>query len=234
MAADPALAVTCYERAYDIARQPAPIPKDPFAPDPQPARRSKWWPTEVRCRAAICNGEAAVAVTQDVTIAAAGTVAKVAAELARLRSIGEEVAAKVIDDESHSWLLYNVSVRVYTVLEDALYRGMEGPALTMLLPPLLWSAAAIDACASLCAAAYVPWRVQVCTLICRSFDSIGKPSTALQFCKRLEERLTVRARPGRLSALSVPHSKSGFYGAFVWAHRALNGPFRRFAARAGL
>jgi hypothetical protein len=33
---------------------------------------------------------------------------------------------------------------------------------------------------------------------------------------------TVRARPGRLSALSVSHSKSGLYGAFVWGRRALN------------
>jgi hypothetical protein len=32
----------------------------------------------------------------------------------------------------------------------------------------------------------------------------------------------VRARPGRLSALSISHSKSGLYGAFVWARRALN------------
>ena len=33
---------------------------------------------------------------------------------------------------------------------------------------------------------------------------------------------TVRARPGRLSALSVSPSKSVLYGAFVWARRALN------------
>jgi hypothetical protein len=33
---------------------------------------------------------------------------------------------------------------------------------------------------------------------------------------------TVRANPGQLSALSsVSHSKSEFYGAFVWARRAL-------------
>jgi hypothetical protein len=37
---------------------------------------------------------------------------------------------------------------------------------------------------------------------------------------------------GRLSALSVFLSKSVFYGAFVWARRALNGPKRRFPARA--
>jgi hypothetical protein len=39
----------------------------------------------------------------------------------------------------------------------------------------------------------------------------------------------VRARPGRLSALRVLHSKSFLYGAFVWARRVLsrqNGDFR--------
>ena len=46
------------------------------------------------------------------------------------------------------------------------------------------------------------------------------------------EALPVRARPGRLSALSVSHSESGLYGAFVWARRALNGQKRRFPARA--
>ena len=39
---------------------------------------------------------------------------------------------------------------------------------------------------------------------------------------------TVRARAGRLSTLSVFHSKSLLYGAFVWSRRALNGPNRRF------
>ena len=45
---------------------------------------------------------------------------------------------------------------------------------------------------------------------------------------------TVRALPGRLSCLSVLHSKSCLYGDFVWVHvrRALNDPFRRFSARA--
>ena len=33
---------------------------------------------------------------------------------------------------------------------------------------------------------------------------------------------TVRARPGRLSALSISYSKSSLYGAFVWARRALD------------
>ena len=40
---------------------------------------------------------------------------------------------------------------------------------------------------------------------------------------------TVRARPGRLSARSVFHSKSGLCGTFVWARRARtaqNGGFR--------
>ena len=38
--------------------------------------------------------------------------------------------------------------------------------------------------------------------------------------------------PGRLSALSVSLCKSVFYGAFVWARRALNNQKRRFLARA--
>jgi hypothetical protein len=46
--------------------------------------------------------------------------------------------------------------------------------------------------------------------------------------------LTVRAVPGRLSALSVFLLKSILYGAFVWARRALNSPKRRFPARAVL
>ena len=43
---------------------------------------------------------------------------------------------------------------------------------------------------------------------------------------------TVRARPGRLSALSVSQRKSGLHGAFLWARRARNTPKRRFSARA--
>ena len=39
--------------------------------------------------------------------------------------------------------------------------------------------------------------------------------------------------PGRLSALSVFLCKSFFYGAFVWARRALKHQQRRFPARAG-
>ena len=43
---------------------------------------------------------------------------------------------------------------------------------------------------------------------------------------------TVRAIPGRLSAISVFLCKSVFYGAFVWARMALNSQKRRFLARA--
>jgi hypothetical protein len=42
---------------------------------------------------------------------------------------------------------------------------------------------------------------------------------------------TVRAHPGRLSHLTIFHSKSGFYGTFVWMCRVLNGRKRRFRAR---
>jgi hypothetical protein len=38
--------------------------------------------------------------------------------------------------------------------------------------------------------------------------------------------------PGRLKALSVFLCKSGLYGAFVWARKALNSQKRRFPARA--
>jgi hypothetical protein len=44
---------------------------------------------------------------------------------------------------------------------------------------------------------------------------------------------TVRALSERLSGLSVFHSKSLLYGAFVWARRVLNSQKRRFPARAG-
>ena len=44
----------------------------------------------------------------------------------------------------------------------------------------------------------------------------------------------VRALPGWLSALRIFHSKSSFHGAFVGARRALNGPKRRFPARAAI
>jgi hypothetical protein len=41
----------------------------------------------------------------------------------------------------------------------------------------------------------------------------------------------VRARPGRLGALSVSHTNSVLYDTSVWAHRALNGPKRWFPGR---
>ena len=48
------------------------------------------------------------------------------------------------------------------------------------------------------------------------------------------EPLTVRALPRRSSALSISHSKSVLYGAFVWARRALNRQKRRFLVRRAL
>ena len=45
--------------------------------------------------------------------------------------------------------------------------------------------------------------------------------------------ITVRARPGRLSGLSVLHSKLFFYGAFVWARSVFNSQKRRFPAWVG-
>ena len=39
-------------------------------------------------------------------------------------------------------------------------------------------------------------------------------------------------RPGRLSASSVPHSKSVLYGVFVWVREVLDRQKRRFSARA--
>jgi hypothetical protein len=44
----------------------------------------------------------------------------------------------------------------------------------------------------------------------------------------LGQQLTVRAAPGRLSALSVLHSKLGLYSTSVWARRARNCRKRRF------
>ena len=44
---------------------------------------------------------------------------------------------------------------------------------------------------------------------------------------------TVRALRGRSSALRVLRSKSSLHYVFVWVSRALNGPKRRFPARAG-
>ena len=53
--------------------------------------------------------------------------------------------------------------------------------------------------------------------VLRLLDDAGRPLAG----KRVVA-LTVRARPGRLSALSVFPRKSVFYGAFVWARRAPN------------
>jgi hypothetical protein len=50
---------------------------------------------------------------------------------------------------------------------------------------------------------------------------IGGPEAA-SVCSQLCTGAEVRARPGRLSALSVFHSKTIFYGGFVWARRALD------------
>jgi hypothetical protein len=47
------------------------------------------------------------------------------------------------------------------------------------------------------------------------------------------DRATVRAVPGRLSAISLFLCKSGLYGAFVCARRALNSQKRWYPARAG-
>jgi hypothetical protein len=60
------------------------------------------------------------------------------------------------------------------------------------------------------------------------WGATSRPSRALSTPR------TVRARPGRLSALHVSHSKSVLYGVFVWARRALSSQKRRFLARAGM
>jgi hypothetical protein len=61
----------------------------------------------------------------------------------------------------------------------------------------------------------------------------AKAKEASKFLKKREEQIqTVRARPGRLSGLSVFHSKSSLYGGFLWVHRALDCQKRLFPARA--
>jgi hypothetical protein len=47
-------------------------------------------------------------------------------------------------------------------------------------------------------------------------------------CQTADGKLTVRARSGRLRALSVLHRRSSLCGAFEWARKALNGRFRSF------
>jgi DNA topoisomerase-3 len=83
-------------------------------------------------------------------------------------------------------------------------------------------------------------------LACVSFDAVGKRTEAVmelaeeEFVAKglmvLEKNYLniypVRARPARLSALSVSHNKSVLYSAFAWARRALNSQKRRFPARA--
>ena len=76
-------------------------------------------------------------------------------------------------------------------------------------------------------------------------DRIGEGefrALATLICRQIAPQLVIEAlflfgspsaRPGRLSALSVSHSKSVLYGAFVWAHRALNSSKWWFPARAG-
>ena len=58
---------------------------------------------------------------------------------------------------------------------------------------------------------------------------VFKDPDSLQMCEaKLEE--TVRAHPGRSSALGVSRSESILCGIFVWARWALNSPNRRFRA----
>ena len=59
------------------------------------------------------------------------------------------------------------------------------------------------------------------------------PWARLKIDERFDKmRAAVRACPGRLSALSVSHSKSVLYGGFVWACISLNDQKWRFPARA--
>jgi Cys-rich protein (TIGR01571 family) len=69
-----------------------------------------------------------------------------------------------------------------------------------------------------------------CTAACASSTAAAAMSRSAWGCGRA----TVRAHQGRLSALSVLLCKYVFYGAFVWARRALHIQKRRFPARAGL
>ena len=188
-------ATACYERAYEIASQPAPPKKDPFDPDPEPIRRTKWWPCETQCRAALCAAGCILSVQSDPTILSAGTLDEVRDQLSTLHAIAKDVVAKSENSPVNNWLLYNVSVRIYSVLHDALERGLAGPALAGLMPPLLWAAAAIEASPPLCCPAYTPWRAQLAAAVCRAFDGVGQPSLALKFCARLMEKLEAITAP---------------------------------------
>jgi hypothetical protein len=79
-------------------------------------------------------------------------------------------------------------------------------------------------------------RVQIST---DSYDSepgaVGAPLESASWRtadRELFATLPRPGRPGRLSALSVFHSKSVLYGVFVWARRVLNRQKWRFPARA--
>ena len=56
--------------------------------------------------------------------------------------------------------------------------------------------------------------------------SLDPPPPARRAAPVVSVDVTVRARPGRLSGLSVLHSNSSFYGDFVWVRRELIDPFR--------
>jgi hypothetical protein len=58
------------------------------------------------------------------------------------------------------------------------------------------------------------------------YDKTAMTSSAVTLA-RTSDGVSVLGGPGpprQLSALSVSHSKSGLYSAFVWARRALNSP----------
>jgi ribosomal protein L2 len=59
---------------------------------------------------------------------------------------------------------------------------------------------------------------------------VRSAGTSAIYQSRTEDGFAVRTRAGRLSALSVFHSKSSLYGDFGWACRALNSQKWRFSA----
>ena len=64
------------------------------------------------------------------------------------------------------------------------------------------------------------------------FDPRNRGPTCRPARRRTARPPSVRAAPGRLSAISVFLCKSVLYGASVWVRRALNSRKRRFPARA--
>jgi hypothetical protein len=64
------------------------------------------------------------------------------------------------------------------------------------------------------------------------FDAATGRTTRQKYTTPHRCSQTVLALSRRLSTLSVLHSRSSVYGAFVWACGALNSPLRRFSARA--